>query len=173
MSRLRRHRWTEEQLRDAVRHSRSFRQTLLALGLAGEGGNYAVVQYWIRMYGIDTTHFSGRGWRRGVDTPVIPARPLEEILQKRSRYVSYKLKRRLFRAELKQPKCELCGWAEQASDGRIPVELDHINGDRFDNSIDNLRILCPNCHSLQSTHRGKNIGKHEKPGWWNGQTRNA
>lgn len=65
------------------------------------------------------------------------------------------------------PRCELCDWAEMAEDGRIPVELDHINGDRYDNRIKNLRILCPNCHSLQSTHRGKNqkrrgggIGRH-------------
>jgi 5-methylcytosine-specific restriction endonuclease McrA len=40
--------------------------------------------------------------------------------------------------------------------GRITVELDHINGDHYDNRIENLRILCPNCHSLQPTHRGRN-----------------
>jgi 5-methylcytosine-specific restriction endonuclease McrA len=43
-----------------------------------------------------------------------------------------------------------------ASDGRIPVELDHVNGDKSDNRIENLRILCPSCHSLQPTHRGLN-----------------
>lgn len=52
---------------------------------------------------------------------------------------------------------ERCGWAERAEDGRIPVELDHKNGDRFDNRFENLQILCPNCHSLQPTHRGKNV----------------
>ena len=46
--------------------------------------------------------------------------------------------------------------AEKSEDGRIPVELDYINGDHHDNRIKNLRILCPNCHSLQLTHRGKN-----------------
>ncbi|MGB4076287.1 MAG: HNH endonuclease [Minisyncoccia bacterium] len=38
----------------------------------------------------------------------------------------------------------------------MPVELDHVNGDRHDNRIENLRILCPNCHSLKPTHRGRN-----------------
>jgi predicted HNH restriction endonuclease len=41
-------------------------------------------------------------------------------------------------------------------DGRVPVELDHINGDKNDNRLENLCILCPNCHSVQPTHRGPN-----------------
>ncbi|MBA3462410.1 MAG: HNH endonuclease [Deltaproteobacteria bacterium] len=69
---------------------------------------------------------------------------------------THQLKLRLFREGLKQPCCELCGWCERAPDGRIPVELDHKNGDRNDNRLENLRVLCPNCHALQPTHRGLN-----------------
>ncbi|MEX2398487.1 MAG: HNH endonuclease [Candidatus Saccharimonadales bacterium] len=58
---------------------------------------------------------------------------------------------------MKLPKCELCGWDKRSIDGRTPVELDHINGDRYDNRLENLRVLCPNCHSLQPTHRGRNM----------------
>ncbi|MDE1988391.1 MAG: HNH endonuclease, partial [Patescibacteria group bacterium] len=43
----------------------------------------------------------------------------------------------------------------------LPLELDHINGDRHDNRLENLRILCPNCHSLKPTHRGRNMNKHK------------
>lgn len=57
---------------------------------------------------------------------------------------------------LKPACCEECGWAKISNDGRLPLELDRINGDRNDNRIENLRILCPNCHSLQPTHRGRN-----------------
>lgn len=46
-----------------------------------------------------------------------------------------------------------------SEDGRIPLELDHINGDRHDNRLENLRVLCPNCHSLKPTHRGLNRSK--------------
>jgi hypothetical protein len=70
---------------------------------------------------------------------------------------SHQLKERLFREGLKRPACESCGWAEaRPTDGRIPVELDHRNGDRNDNRLENLRILCPNCHALQPTHRALN-----------------
>jgi hypothetical protein len=81
---------------------------------------------------------------------------LSDILVKDSYAQSFSVKQRLYEAGIKEPKCEMCGWAQITSDGRIPVELDHINGDHYDNRIENLRILCPNCHSLQSTHRGRN-----------------
>ena len=56
----------------------------------------------------------------------------------------------------------MCGWAKISIDGRIPLELDQINGNRHDNRLENLRILCPNCHSLQITHRGMNIKSKSK-----------
>lgn len=107
------------------------------------------------------SHFTGMGWRKNRTFAFIPQRPLVEILVRHSDFQSFKLKKRLFLEGLKSPRCELCGWAEMAKDGRIPVELDHINGDRFDNRLLNLRILCPNCHSLQSTHRGLNQSKSQ------------
>jgi 5-methylcytosine-specific restriction endonuclease McrA len=88
--------------------------------------------------------------------PFVPKIPLKRILVKKSSYQSYKLKNCLFREGLKQRKCEICGWAKKSPDGRKPLELDHINGDSQDNRLENLRILCPNCHSLQPTHRGRN-----------------
>lgn len=51
------------------------------------------------------------------------------------------------------------GWSKNSKDGRLPLELDHINGNPKDNRLINLRVLCPNCHSLKQTHRGKNIKK--------------
>ncbi len=91
----------------------------------------------------------------GSDDPRAIA-PLEEVLVANRWTGSYALKKRLFKAGLKEPRCELCGWDERTAGGRIPVELDHINGDNRDNRLENLRILCPNCHSLQPTHRGLN-----------------
>ncbi len=99
---------------------------------------------------------TGKGWNVGLAFCPQPRLPLSEILVAGRWATTHALKLRLRREGLRTPKCELCGWTERASDGRIPVELDHINGDRNDNRLENLRISCPNCHSLQPTHRGLN-----------------
>ena len=153
--------WTDIQLTQAVEESASIRSVLIKIGLVPAGGNYRQVSQTIKDLGLDTSHFTGMGWRKNRTFNFIPQRPLNEILVKHSDFQSFKLKKRLFLEGLKTPKCELCGWAEMSKDGRIPVELDHINGDRFDNRLQNLRILCPNCHSLQSTHRGLNQNKSQ------------
>jgi len=100
------------------------------------------------------------GWNVGLKFVPQKAKPLMEILINGYDYQSYKLKRRLIVEGYKKAACELCGWCEVSLDGRIPVELDHINGNNQDNRLCNLRILCPNCHSLQSTHRGLNKVKY-------------
>lgn len=150
-------RWTEAELRDAVARAPSFRQVLILLGLAPEGGNYRQVQRRIKHLGISTAHFTGQGWNRGWKFDPRPkAVPLAELLVAGRWTTTQNLKERLIRDGLRLPHCEICGWAEKSIDGRIPIELDHINGDNADNRLENLRILCPNCHSLQPTHRGSN-----------------
>lgn len=148
--------WTIEQLREAAKKSRSVRQVLHRLRLREAGGNYAQIKKHLHLYNIDVSHFKGRAWKKGMKIPFSPKIPLRKVLIKNSTYQSYKLKARLIREGLKKMQCEICGWAEKSLDGRIPLELDHINGDSGDNRIKNLRILCPNCHSLQPTHRGRN-----------------
>jgi hypothetical protein len=90
---------------------------------------------------LDTSHFTGSRWNLGGSFVAVPAIPLEEVLVAGRYTASYDLKLRLFRAGLKKPMCELCGWAQAAPDGRIPVELDHANGDKNDNRLENLRIV--------------------------------
>jgi transposase-like protein len=155
-------RWSEEQLRSAVAASRSIAAVLRELGLVPAGGNYDLVQATIAELHLDTMHFTGAAWNTGgVQTERVRI-PLSSVLVAGRHTSSHTLKLRLFREGLKEPNCELCGWAERAADGRIPVELDHINGDRFDNRLENLRILCPNCHSLQPTHRGLNQARRRR-----------
>ncbi|MEK7680743.1 MAG: HNH endonuclease signature motif containing protein [Patescibacteria group bacterium] len=148
--------WTEEQLRKAAGESTSVRQVIKALGLIEAGGNYAQIKKFLKIYKVDTSHFRGIGWNKGMRGIGVFRTTLQELLTRNNYYQSYKLKRRLFAAGLKKPFCEMCGWAKKSNDGRVPLELDHINGDRYDNRLDNLQILCPNCHSLQPTHRGRN-----------------
>jgi 5-methylcytosine-specific restriction endonuclease McrA len=94
---------------------------------------------------------------QGLAAAVVPARALEDILTVNSPYKSSKLKDRLIAAGYKDARCEACGLAEWKGKP-IPLELHHLNGDSTDNRIENIRILCPNCHAQTPTYRGKNIG---------------
>lgn len=148
--------WSNKSLKEAVSSSKSLRQVLKHLKLRPTGGNYDQLKKYLKELDLDTKHFSGKAWNKGMKFPFKPRIELKDILIKGSNYQSFKLKKRLFSDRLKKPECEECGWAKTSVDGRVPLELDHINGDRHDNRLENLRILCPNCHSLKTTHRGKN-----------------
>lgn len=83
--------------------------------------------------------------------------PLDEILEgKHPQYQTFKLKQRLLNVGLKSNQCEDCGITEWNSKP-IAIELDHINGNSKDHRMENLRMLCPNCHSQTETFRAKNI----------------
>lgn len=74
---------------------------------------------------------------------------------------SDKLKKKLIREGIKEEKCECCGGTAWL-DKKIPLELHHINGDHTDNSLDNLQLLCPNCHAMQDNNSGKNVKAYRK-----------
>lgn len=128
---------------------------MIKLGLREAGGNYQQIQKYAEEYNLDTAHFKGYAWNKGLTGIGKPRVPLEKILIRHSIFQSFKLKNRLFTAKLKPQHCEMCGWAQKTESGFLPLELDHINGDRHDNRLENLRVLCPNCHSLTPHHRGR------------------
>jgi hypothetical protein len=148
---------TDDEVRAAIAGAVSIAEALRRLGLIGAGGNYRTIHRRIAALGLDTSHMLGQAWSRGRRNPVAP-RTLDEILIEGSRVGTNKLKQRLIREGIKQAKCETCGLTEWNGQP-IPLELDHINGRADDNRIENLRLLCPNCHAQTPTYRGRNIGK--------------
>jgi hypothetical protein len=145
--------YTESQFKDAVASSISIRQVLDKLGLKKAGGNYASCRKRINELQLDTSHFRGQGWAKG--KTFTPKRELSEYLSNSQSIQSYKLKNRLIKDKILPYICDCCKleiWLEKP----IPLELDHINGNPEDNSLCNLRLLCPNCHALTPNYRGKN-----------------
>lgn len=151
------YKYTDEQLIEAVKTSLSIAEVCRKLGIKAVGGNYATIHNKINKLNLDTTHFTGKAWNQGLKYKVIvPAKPLQEILKENTTYQSYKLKLRLIKEGLKEEKCECCRntkWLGQP----IKLELHHINGNHNDNRLENLQLLCPNCHAYTDNYRGKNI----------------
>ena len=151
-----RYSYTQEELRKAVLDSYSIAEVCRKLGIKAAGGNYTTLKQKFLDWKIDTSHFRGQGWNVGLKFKPNPRKPLDEILVKGSTFQAYKLKKRLLKEGLKSHVCEECNlskWRDQP----IPLELHHVNGDRHDNRIENLMLLCPNCHALTDNYRGKNI----------------
>lgn len=155
---------TKEEYEEAIKKSLSIAQVCRELGIKPIGGNYRVIHQKIKEYNLDISHFTGKAWNQGKRYRLInKPKPLEEILKENSFYNSHKLKQRLIESGLKEHKCENpnCGLTEWLGKP-ITLELHHINGDHNDNRLENLQLLCPNCHSYTDTYRAKNKIRYEK-----------
>lgn len=81
--------------------------------------------------------------------------PASEYFDNTKKISSHKLKLKLIKDGIKEHKCEQCGITEW-NGIPAPIELDHIDGNHYNNNLVNLRILCPNCHAQTETNSGKN-----------------
>ena len=106
---------------------------------------------------LDCSHFTYANWNKGLtsnDHQSIKKKPIEEILIEDSGWTSYSIKLRLLKEGLKERKCERCGRTEWEGE-EMPLQLHHLNGKHNDNRLENLQILCPNCHALTENYAGK------------------
>ncbi len=149
--------WTDQDFVEAVQTSLSYAQVLDKLHLRPAGSNYDTVKRKIKELHLDVSHMTGKAWNQGVRyTPLRQAQPLSEILVEHSAFVNANhLRERLLREGLKQHRCECCGNTEWQGKP-IPLELHHVNAVRDDQRLENLQLLCPNCHALTDNYRGKN-----------------
>lgn len=130
-----------EDLREHVASSHTIAEVLRKLTLAPRGANYFTIKRHVQRLGLDTSHWTGQAWSK------------DKQLKNWNDYNrSSSLKPILLRERGR--RCENCMLNEWLGEP-ITIEMDHIDGDRTNNDPNNLRLLCPNCHSLTPTWKGK------------------
>lgn len=139
--------YTKELLSAAVAASTSYAGVIRHLGLSQAGGTQAHVARRIRQLGIDTTHFTGQSWARG--QPSSRRRSPDQILVRRADG-AYREKPRALRRAMREVGiayvCSNCALDPDLTG--VTLHVDHIDGDWLNNERNNVRFLCPNCHSL-------------------------
>ena len=153
------YKYDEPTLRELVKKSVSMGHLLKMCNVIPAGGNYTTMKRRLMLMNIDTLHWGEttlkrQGWLKGKTHNWARKTPLSEILIEKCMWggSSHSLKLRLIKEGIFQRKCYNCELTEW-KDHPIPIELEHINGNKFDNRIENLTLNCPNCHALTPTYR--------------------
>ena len=142
----------KEELEQLVKTSNSFSEILRKQNKSISGTAVKILKDKLDSYGISYLFLNEKEIGKQI--------PLKEILVENRNYNSNTLKKRLIESGLKEDKCELCGCSNEWNGKPLTLQLDHINGNHSDNRLENLRVICPNCHSQTETFGNKRTKKH-------------
>lgn len=153
--------YTKELLEPAVASSFSIAEVMRKIGLKETGGSHAHIKGRIKYYEIDNSHFNGKFHNRGKVS--VTKKGWKDILIKRKkgkRCRAYQLKRALIEYG-KKYECEICNLQPMWNNKKLRLQVDHIIPDWLDDRPENLRFLCPNCHSQTDNFCKRKAGMAE------------
>ena len=145
---------SDDEFRDLIARNHSWCACVREIGLSPNGSNSKIqLRKRIEKLGLDISHFDQTQDARKASTKYT----LEEIMVENSTYQNItKLKERIIREGILPYECAICGNKGEWNGIKLVLQLDHINGKHYDHRKENLRFLCPNCHSQTDTYSGKN-----------------
>lgn len=133
--------YSNEDIIVYAKEVKSIAGLLKKLNLVAAGGNFANIKKRVQQLNIDTSHWTGQAWNKG-----------QQLKDWTNYHRPRSFKKHLIK--LRGHKCERCQLSEWEKNP-IPLEIDHVSGDKTDNRLENLLLLCCNCHALTSTWRGR------------------
>ena len=147
---------SDEEFKEMIARNHSWCACAKEIGLSPNGSNSRIqLKKRVDELGLDTSHFDATQDARKAAVKY----SLEEIMVKNSTYANIsRLKERIINENIIPYKCALCGNVGEWMGQKLTLQLDHINGQHFDHRKENLRFLCPNCHSQTETFSGRNKG---------------
>lgn len=146
---------TKEEMENVISKSKSMREVILSFGLVPNGsGGYRNIKNKIVNLGLEIPKYNyyGEGYKKLKHSDDI-------VFCENSTYPRHKLKERVIKENLIEYKCSFCDNDGNWQGKKLSLHIDHTNGVNNDNRIENLRFLCPNCHSQTETYGGKNNKK--------------
>ena len=151
-------RFTRQEIEQFTKESRSYAQLAEKCGYSGQAGSsISIIKEMIDSLNLNVNHFKGQGWGKGMSYNNSQYMSFEEYIHSPSAQTN-KIRKKLLREGLKEHKCECCN--NSSWNGvQIPLEVHHKDGNKKNNNLENLQLLCPNCHALTDTYRGRNTAK--------------
>lgn len=157
------YKYSKEELQKLLDESAGYGEVLEKIGLGKKGRNPETLKKVIALYGLDETKLNENRSKKFANCALKAHKkfdkPLSEILNKNTPYQGCKLLLKLYSAGLKKPQCEYCGISNVWNGKPLSLHLHHEDGDNTNNELENLKVICPNCHSQTDNYAGKSSRK--------------